>query len=139
MKIPPCFGSYKGAWDGNTTVYFCAFSVMYVQNSLDEPKRVFLDPNKFSSDGTVALDSYEFSEDGKYLTYATSESGSDWTVVHFMDVATRKHLQDVLYDTQSPRSVWSPGGKGIFYTVINHVSLLLQVFKVNYSSVDKSG
>ena len=95
---------------------------MYVQNSLDEPKSVFLDPNTFSEDGTVALDSYEFSEDGKHLAYATSASGSDWTVVHFMDVASRKDLQDVLYDTKSPRSVWSPDGKGIFYSVINYIS-----------------
>ena len=95
---------------------------MYVQNSLDEPTRVFIDPNKLSEDGTVSLDSYEFTEDGKYLAYATSQSGSDWKVVHFMDVTTGKDLQDILYDSKWPSIEWSPDGKGIFYAVINHFS-----------------
>ena len=32
---------------------------------------MFLDPNTFSSDGTVALDNYVFSEDGSMVAYST--------------------------------------------------------------------
>ncbi|HCQ80188.1 MAG TPA: S9 family peptidase, partial [Verrucomicrobiales bacterium] len=42
-------------------------SVLYSTKSLDIEPTVLLDPNTLSSDGTVALKSYEVSPDGKYL------------------------------------------------------------------------
>lgn len=41
----------------------------------------FLDPNKFSTDGTTALKSCTFSEDGKLFAYMISEKGSDWAKI----------------------------------------------------------
>ena len=45
--------------------------MIYTQPDLQGEARVFLDPNTFSSDGTVALDSYSFSEDGSVVAYST--------------------------------------------------------------------
>uniref|UniRef100_A0A1A8J5C8 Prolyl endopeptidase n=1 Tax=Nothobranchius kuhntae TaxID=321403 RepID=A0A1A8J5C8_NOTKU len=71
-------------------------SVMYVQESLDAEPTIFLDPNTFSDDGTVALRGYAFSEDGEYLAYGTSASGSDWVEIHFLRVEGAASLDDHL-------------------------------------------
>lgn len=66
--------------------------MLYRQKSLDGPAEVFLDPNKLSDDGTVALSDVSFSKDGKYCAYAAASSGSDWVEIRVMDVATRELL-----------------------------------------------
>ena len=45
--------------------------MLYSQHSLDAQAQEFLDPNKWSSDGTVALCDYAFSKDGSLLAYST--------------------------------------------------------------------
>ena len=45
---------------------------------------VLLDPNELSDDGTVALASAAFSDDGQKLAYATSSGGSDWVQVRYV-------------------------------------------------------
>lgn len=48
-----------------------AQSVLYTQTSLQAQPEEFLDPNKWSSDGTVALCDYAFTKDGEYMAYST--------------------------------------------------------------------
>ena len=69
-------------------------SVMYVQDDLDAPAAVFLDPNKLSDDGTTALGSIDFSKDGKYFAYTVSEGGSDWRTAYVKDLETGELLSD---------------------------------------------
>jgi prolyl oligopeptidase len=51
---------------------------------------ILLDPNKLSDDGTVALKSVDFSNDGKYMSYSISRSGSDWEEIYVMDLENVK-------------------------------------------------
>ncbi|KAM8832340.1 prolyl endopeptidase [Spinachia spinachia] len=90
-------------------------SVMYVQESLEAEPKVFLDPNTFSDDGTVALRGYAFSEDGEYLAYGTSASGSDWVEIRFLQVEDAKPLDDRLERVKFSCMSWTHDGKGLFY------------------------
>lgn len=85
-------------------------SVLYVQDTLDGEPRVFLDPNKFSEDGTVALSRLAFSNDGKYLAYAVSKSGSDWLDIYVMDVATGQLLEDQINWAKVTGVAWQNDG-----------------------------
>ncbi|MDR0961429.1 MAG: prolyl oligopeptidase family serine peptidase [Mediterranea sp.] len=89
-------------------------SVLYVQDALDGEPRLFLDPNKLSDDGTVALSGISFSNNGKYLAYTISRSGSDWREIYVMDVATGKLLDDHILWAKFTDASWQ--GDGFYYS-----------------------
>ena len=89
-------------------------SVLYVQDTLDGEPRVFLDPNKLSDDGTVALTGLSFSKDGKYAAYTISRSGSDWSEVFVKDVATGQLLEDHIEWAKFAGPSWR--GDGFYYS-----------------------
>lgn len=63
-------------------------SVMYVMDTLGLNGTVFLDANSLSSDGTISLADYAFSEDGETLAYALSTNGADWREIRFKSTKT---------------------------------------------------
>src|SRR6202522_820314 len=70
--------------------------VLYVREGLKGEDRVLVDVNKMSSDGTVALDWWFAADDGKYVAYGTSQSGSEESTLHIIESATGKVLPDTL-------------------------------------------
>lgn len=91
-------------------------SVIYKTGALDSPPQVLLDPNTFSADGTVALSGMAFSDDGRYLAYSTSVSGSDWMEWHVKDVDSTKDLTDVLKWSKFSGAAWRKDGSGFYYS-----------------------
>lgn len=89
-------------------------SVIYVADQLNGPWRVFLDPNKLSTDGTVALGGLSFSNNGKYVAYSISRSGSDWSEIYVIDLATGKLLNDHIEWVKFSGAVWQ--GDGFYYS-----------------------
>ena len=90
-------------------------SVLYSTKSLDIEPTVLLDPNTLSSDGTVALKSYEVSPDGRYLAYSTSASGSDWVEWQVREISSGKDLSDHLKWSKFSGASWSKDSKGFYY------------------------
>jgi prolyl oligopeptidase len=89
-------------------------SVLYIQPTLKDEPKVFLDPNKLSPDGTVALGTFSVSKDGKYFAYAISGSGSDWNEVYVKETATGKQLDDKLEWVKFSGLSWQ--GDGFYYS-----------------------
>ena len=89
-------------------------AVLYQMDKLGGEQRVFLDPNKLSTDGTVALKSISFSNDGKYLAYVISRNGSDWEEIYVKDVATGKLLDDHIVWAKFTGAAWQ--GDGFYYS-----------------------
>lgn len=89
-------------------------SVVYMQDALNGVPRVFLDPNKLSADGTVALQGLSFSKDAKYAAYLISRSGSDWMEIYVMDAVTGRLLDDHLKWVKFSDAAWQ--GDGFYYS-----------------------
>lgn len=85
-------------------------SVLYVQDSLKSEPHIFLDPNKLSEDGTVALSGISFSKDAKYFAYTISRSGSDWQEIYVMDVESGKLLEDHILWAKFTGTSWQNDG-----------------------------
>ncbi|KAL6600550.1 hypothetical protein ACP70R_045350 [Stipagrostis hirtigluma subsp. patula] len=92
-----------------------AQSVLYMQDDLDGEAEVLLDPNTLSKDGTVALSTFSISEDGTYIAYGLSESGSDWVIIHVMSITNKQPMPDKLSWVKFSSISWTHDGKGFFY------------------------
>lgn len=88
--------------------------VLYEQTSITAVPTVFLDPNKLSADGTVALCDISFSNDGKYYAYVIARSGSDWNEIYVADRATHRLLDDHIMWAKFTGVEWL--GDGFFYS-----------------------
>ena len=88
--------------------------VVYVKDQLDGEARVFLDPNKLSSDGTVALKSLSFSHNGRWAAYAISRSGSDWQEFFVIDLQTGELTNDHIEWAKFSDASWL--GDGFYYS-----------------------
>jgi prolyl oligopeptidase len=107
-------------------------AVLIVTRDLREPGRVLLDPNTFSTDGTVALSGLAFSNDGSRVAYATSASGSDWKEWHVRDVATGKDRADLVRWSKFSSASWRRDGSGFYYGRYDEPSAETQFTHTNY-------
>ena len=69
-------------------------SVLYVKDQLDGEPRMVFDPNTLSQDGTVALQSINFSKDGRYAAYTITRNGSDWNEIIVHDLVANRTVDE---------------------------------------------
>jgi len=81
----------------------------------EEKEEIFIDPNRFSEDGTVSLAGTYFSEDGSLLAYAISEGGSDWRKVIVIETENKTVIGDTLFDVKFSGISWN-GNNGFYYS-----------------------
>jgi prolyl oligopeptidase len=94
--------------------------ILYVREGLNgglnNEDRVLVDVNKLAADGTTALDWWYASEDGKYVAYGTSPSGSEISTLRVIETASGKLLPDSIERTQAASLAWKRDNSGFFYT-----------------------
>jgi prolyl oligopeptidase len=88
--------------------------VIYRQKGNGDPE-VFLDPNKFSADGTTSLGEIEFTKDGSKVAYSISEGGSDWRKVIILDAESKAIIGDTLKDIKFSGLSWQ-ANEGFYYS-----------------------
>tara|TARA_B000000475_G_scaffold180849_1_gene145611 strand:- start:6316 stop:8439 length:2124 start_codon:yes stop_codon:yes gene_type:complete len=76
---------------------------------------VFIDPNTFSEDGTVALRGLSFTKDGSLLAYMITEGGSDWRKIIVMNTDTKEIIGDTLKNVKFSGLSWKKNN-GFFYS-----------------------
>ncbi|MFI5279516.1 MAG: S9 family peptidase, partial [Gemmatimonadales bacterium] len=91
-------------------------SVLYWQRSLAAQAQVLIDPNRLSTDGTVALTATRVSEDGRYLGWGVAVAGSDWNEFRVRDIASGRDLADTLRWIKFSGMSWTHDNAGVFYS-----------------------
>ncbi len=89
---------------------------LYVRDSWDAPPRVAIDPNTFSTDGTVAMDWWIPSRDGGLVAYGVSAGGSELSTLKIRDITTGKDLADEIPNCRASSVAWRRDASGFYYT-----------------------
>src|SRR6266704_2272563 len=90
--------------------------VLLVREGMHGTDRTLVDVNQLAADGTVALDWWFPSEDGKYVAYGTSASGSEESTLRLVESATGKLLPDTIERTRFASVAWKKDNSGFYYT-----------------------
>jgi prolyl oligopeptidase len=90
-------------------------SVLYRKLGIDGAPEVFLDPNKFSDDGTTKLSGLSFSKDGTLAAYQISRGGADWTDAIVIKTEDKTVIGDTIRNIKFSGIAWR-GNDGFYYS-----------------------
>ena len=105
---------------GNKTFYYfddgMQQQAVFMMKACNECEpQVLLDPNKFSTDGTVSLSDISVSPNGKYLAYSISDGGSDWRTWKVYNIETDTETDDLIEWSKFSYAVWESDSSGFYY------------------------
>jgi prolyl oligopeptidase len=90
--------------------------ILYVREGVNGADRVLLDVNALAADGTVALDWFYPSHDGRYLAYGTSSHGSEISTLQILETGSGRLLPEEIQRTRAASLAWLPDSSGFYYT-----------------------
>jgi len=96
-------------------------AVVYVRDgrqgpALQKSDRALIDVNDLAPDGTIALDWWYPSEDGKYVAFGTSPNGSELSTLQVIDAGSGALLAERIERTRAASLAWLPDSSGFYYT-----------------------
>src|SRR5580700_922172 len=89
--------------------------VLLVREGINGKDRALVDVNQMAADGTVALDWWAPSDDGKYVAYGTSAGGSEESTLRIVETATGKLLGDTIDRARHANVAWKKDNSGFYY------------------------
>lgn len=108
-------------------------NVLYIKKGIDGEEKVFLDPNEFSADGTISINSQSLSNDYRYLAYSISRSGSDWNEIVVKELESEKVLEDTVKGVKFSSIAWY--GNGFFYSAYERPEKNVYTAKNEYHKI----
>ncbi|MBZ5521267.1 MAG: prolyl oligopeptidase family serine peptidase [Acidobacteriia bacterium] len=90
--------------------------VIYVREGLQGKDRALIDVNALAPDGTIALDWWYPSNDGKLVAYGTSPNGSEISTLRVIETASGRLLPEQIGRTRAASVAWMPDNSGFYYT-----------------------
>jgi prolyl oligopeptidase len=96
-------------------------AVVYVREGRDgmgtqSKERPLIDVNALAPDGTIALDWWYPSEDGRYVAFGTSPNGSELSTLQVIATGTGRLLPEKIERTRAASVAWLPDSSGFCYT-----------------------
>ena len=76
--------------------------------------------NALAPDGTIALDWWYPSEDGRYVAFGTSPNGSELSTLQVIETGSGKLLAEKIERTRAASLAWLPDSSGFYYTRYPH-------------------
>lgn len=89
--------------------------VLMVREGVHGKDRALVDVNLLSADGTVALDWWAPSDDGKYVAYGTSPGGSEESTLRIVETASGRVLPDSIDRARHANVAWKKDNSGFYY------------------------
>ena len=93
-----------------------ALVVRRLDEAVDGPGRLLIDPADASGAVTSAIDWYQPSPDGALVAFGTSVGGDERSTLRVLDVADATLMPDALPHTRAASVAWLPDGSGFAYT-----------------------
>jgi len=90
-------------------------AVLLVREGVHGKDRALVDVNRMSADGTVALDWWTPSDDGKYVAYGTSPGGSEESTLQIVETSSGKLLPDAIDRARHANVAWKKENSGFYY------------------------
>jgi prolyl oligopeptidase len=89
---------------------------LYVREGLNGPDRLLVDPEKLSSEAKrYSIGDYSVSQDGRYVSYSIAAGGSEMGELRIIEVATGRHLGEVIDRVRIGAGSWLPDNRGFVY------------------------
>lgn len=108
--------------------------VLYRQQGWGGEPSVVLDPNLWSTEGTMAISNFSVDNSGKYLAYTVSAQGSDRQVIHIRDLEARQNLSEVIQWCKFTNMAWMDD-QGFYYSRFPQPGTVPEEDESNYSQV----
>jgi len=110
-------------------------SVLYMKKTIDGEPSVVINPNLLSKDGTVAINNVEIAEDGKFMAYALTQSGSDQQKIKIRDIDNGRDIEDTIDFCRFTSIAWKKYESGFFYNRYPDPNTVSEEDCYNYNKV----